>query len=213
MDGAESSQKKRDRDEITPGEATSDFGESIETPAKVAKLAETDPSASALHAASPTPTTAKGSETTKGETPASDKAEADSVRKGRTILSFGYLGEGYQGLQAFVLTPATYPSLTCVNTHTCGALHRNPTVKTIEPVLLDAIIKTGAVDPLHATYEELRWDRCARTDKGVSAVANYVSMNIRYGKKPAKSLGAAFRLIADSFHPNWTWLPVKKLPS
>lgn len=33
---------------------------------------------------------------------AATKAEKDGTRKGRTVFSFGYLGEGYQGLQVYV---------------------------------------------------------------------------------------------------------------
>lgn len=55
---------------------------------------------------------------------------------------------------------------------------------------MDAISKSGLIDPHNAgSFEKVGWDRCARTDKGVSAAINYISLNIRcvhYNKKDIK---------------------------
>lgn len=49
---------------------------------------------------------------------------------------------------------------------------------------MEAMIKGGALDANSATFDAVQWDRCARTDKGVSAACNFVSLNIRYERKP-----------------------------
>lgn len=58
--------------------------------------------------------------------------------------------------------------------------YRNNNAKTIEPVLFDAMIKAGVVYGEKPSFDSVRWDRAARTDKGVSAAANIVSLNCMY---------------------------------
>ena len=75
--------------------------------------------------------------------------------KRKVALIFGYSGEGYLGLQV------------------------NGRMKTIERDLEDAICAAGGISKENAgSFQKVRWSRCARTDKGVSAAANVVGFNM-----------------------------------
>lgn len=44
----------------------------------------------------------------------------------------------------------------------------------------NALVKAGAIDECNAgSFKKVAWDRCARTDKGVSARGNVISLRIR----------------------------------
>lgn len=154
---------------------------SSEPPTKVAKLAETsDASSSSPHATALPNTPSTDASGTQLASPQA-KPERDDSRRGRTILSFGYLGEGYQGLQTYAsgltsLSSDRHASNLC----NLRQYTRNDKAKTIEPVLLEALVKAGATGLNNPTLDDLRWDRCARTDKGVSAACNFVSLNMKY---------------------------------
>lgn len=78
------------------------------------------------------------------------------ARKYRVALLVGYLGEGYCGLQ--------------INGFECPTIERD-----LERALVDA----GAISPENAhALHKVRWSRCARTDKGVSAAANVIGLNV-----------------------------------
>jgi tRNA pseudouridine38-40 synthase len=93
--------------------------------------------------------------------PASAPAAAPAAAPARTYkpsrkvaMIVGYSGKGYSGLQ------------------------RNPGVRAIEDELVEAAAAAGCVLP--NKVDDLRsfwWSRCARTDKGVHALANVVAFN------------------------------------
>lgn len=92
-------EKKRDHDEITPATEASSAEDLVETPSKVAKTAELADSVASAQSATLATSQMGENGSALGEVIPNKKSEKDGVRKGRTIISFGYLGEGYQGLQ------------------------------------------------------------------------------------------------------------------
>lgn len=90
---------------------------------------------------------------TQEERDAQKRPKAGPKRKMAILV--GYLGAGYQGLQ------------------------RNPGVKTIEAELENAICEAGGIDEFNAhSFQKVSWQRCARTDKGVHALGNIISLKI-----------------------------------
>ncbi|PPQ76752.1 hypothetical protein CVT26_000143 [Gymnopilus dilepis] len=88
----------------------------------------------------------------------SDKAFDFSKHSKRKIaLKFCYSGWEYGGL-AFQLGPTPLP--------------------TVENVLFDVLAKTRLVDP-EAGFEGCGWEKCGRTDRGVSAAGQVVSLWVR----------------------------------
>lgn len=58
---------------------------------------------------------------------------------------------------------------------------RNPGAHTIEPILENALVQVGAIDEYNSgSFTKVGWDRCARTDKGVSAASNMITLKICY---------------------------------
>lgn len=81
--------------------------------------------------------------------------EISSIRKKKVALLISYCGAGYFGMQ------------------------KNPGVDTIEDELLEALSKTGAIkNELKNDLGKLSFQRCARTDKGVSATRQVVSLKM-----------------------------------
>ncbi|CAF2630743.1 unnamed protein product [Rotaria sp. Silwood2] len=79
-------------------------------------------------------------------------------KKRKVCVSFGYCGAGYFGLQR----------------NAKDKVHR-----TIEDELVEAFVKVGAIPQTHADdMSKMAFQRAARTDKGVSAVANLVSLKL-----------------------------------
>ncbi|XP_077864475.1 pseudouridylate synthase 1 homolog [Saccoglossus kowalevskii] len=75
--------------------------------------------------------------------------------KRKVVLLLSYSGKGYMGMQ------------------------RNKGVETIEGDLIKAIVTAGAVPQSHADIpQKMQFQRCARTDKGVSAVRQVVSLKM-----------------------------------
>ncbi|KAK9813288.1 hypothetical protein WJX72_011914 [[Myrmecia] bisecta] len=88
-----------------------------------------------------------------GDAPAKPKFEGG--RKRKVALHLAYVGEGYLGMQ------------------------RNPGCKTIEGDLFDALHKSGCIsDENAADFNKVHWMRAARTDKGVSAIGQVVSLKM-----------------------------------
>ncbi|PRW60709.1 tRNA pseudouridine synthase mitochondrial-like [Chlorella sorokiniana] len=78
-------------------------------------------------------------------------------KKRKVALFMAYVGHGYQGMQ------------------------RNPGAKSIEDELFRALHAAGAISDANADehgYMKLHWMRAARTDKGVSAVGQVVSLKM-----------------------------------
>eukprot|EP00958_Prasinococcus_capsulatus_P022480 scaffold3166_cov399-Prasinococcus_capsulatus_cf.AAC.26 len=96
--------------------------------------------------------------------PAADEAVEDAENNGvrprpdkkrKVALFIMYMGEGYQGMQ------------------------RNPGAKTIEAELEQALNKAGGIsDQNFGEPSKVQWARAARTDKGVSALCQVVSLNM-----------------------------------
>lgn len=78
----------------------------------------------------------------------------------KIALKFSYHGSFYNGL-AYQLTPTPLP--------------------TVEQVLFDALAKAKLVDA-EGGFEGCGWERCGRTDRGVSAAGQVVSVWVRAGK-------------------------------
>ncbi|XP_021918024.1 tRNA pseudouridine synthase A, mitochondrial isoform X2 [Zootermopsis nevadensis] len=81
--------------------------------------------------------------------------EPDRVKRRKVALLFGYSGQGYLGMQ------------------------RNPGMKTIEEDLLTALLKANFInEEAFSTPQLIQFQRAARTDKGVSAVRQVVSLKL-----------------------------------
>jgi tRNA pseudouridine38/39 synthase len=83
----------------------------------------------------------------------------------KIALKFSYLGAGYGGL-------AWQPS-------------QGP-LPTVEGVLFAALVKARLIDP-DAGLEGCGWERCGRTDRGVSAAGQVVSLYVRSSNRPSTS--------------------------
>ena len=78
-------------------------------------------------------------------------------KKKKCVLLLSYSGSGYNGMQ------------------------RNPGVKTIEEDLTNALFKARAIsEDASRNYGKMSFQRCARTDKGVSAARQVVSLKISF---------------------------------
>ena len=95
------------------------------------------------------------------------------AHKRKVAMFVAYLGKDYQGMQ------------------------RNPDAVTIEATLERALVESGGVSDLNAgSFSKVSWSRSARTDKGVSALGQVVSLklmlndrdvsNVTLGSKAAK---------------------------
>ncbi|KAK2964430.1 putative tRNA pseudouridine synthase 1 [Blattamonas nauphoetae] len=86
---------------------------------------------------------------------ANETTEKISIPKRRVCLCFGYLGSEFSGLQV------------------------NPGARTVESELEAAIVTAGGISPVNAgSFTKVGWGRCARTDKGVHATAQIVSLKM-----------------------------------
>lgn len=83
---------------VTKDEVTAEDGE---RPQKQAKLEETSTESSATVHQLSDPVAASKVQNEAEKRLEEQKAALDGSRKGRTVFSFGYLGEGYQGLQVY----------------------------------------------------------------------------------------------------------------
>ncbi|CDO70423.1 hypothetical protein BN946_scf184999.g64 [Trametes cinnabarina] len=88
----------------------------------------------------------------------------DAYPKRKIALKFTYNGIHYGGME----------------------FQRDPVLPTVEGVLFDALVHTKLVDR-EGGLEGCGWQRCGRTDKGVSAGGQVVSLWVRSGSgsKPA----------------------------
>lgn len=81
--------------------------------------------------------------------------QSNLSKKRKVALFLSYVGHGYQGMQ------------------------RNPGAKTIEDDLFRAIHQAGGISEANADekgFQKIHWTRAARTDKGVSAIGQVVSL-------------------------------------
>ncbi|XP_013792490.2 tRNA pseudouridine synthase A, mitochondrial-like isoform X1 [Limulus polyphemus] len=88
-------------------------------------------------------------------------SESPKQRFKKMAVLLSYSGKGYLGMQ------------------------RNPGVKTIEEDLFQAMYKTGLILQAHIDRpQQINFQRAARTDKGVSAVRQIVSLKLPVTEKP-----------------------------
>ncbi|KAI0255598.1 pseudouridine synthase [Lactifluus subvellereus] len=87
----------------------------------------------------------------------------------KIALKFSYAGAGYGGL-AWQAGPTPLP--------------------TVEGVLFAALAKARLVDP-EGGFEACGWERCGRTDRGVSAAGQVVSLYVRSSNRPSPSSSTA----------------------
>ncbi|KAF2075790.1 hypothetical protein CYY_002923 [Polysphondylium violaceum] len=86
------------------------------------------------------------------------KITNEQSRKKKVVILLGYSGTKYKGMQ------------------------KNPGLRTIEDALEKALFKAGGISPDNMYFQQkVDWVRCARTDKGVSAVRNVVSLKMEMG--------------------------------
>ena len=84
-------------------------------------------------------------------------ASEKRLPKRKVALVFGYNGGGYAGLQ----------------------IQTGSDKRTIEAEVADAILKAGGMlEANRQQLSKLNWQRCARTDKGVHAATNVLSLNL-----------------------------------
>ncbi|XP_065841972.1 pseudouridylate synthase 1 homolog [Oscarella lobularis] len=109
----------------------------------------------------------EGAEKDVGEPPAK-RTRADDIkwmRNKKMALYVSYIGQGYSGMQ------------------------RNDGVKSIEEDLLNALVEIGAIMDDHRKHtDKIRFQRCSRTDKGVSAAINVVSLKMAMTQDRLKQL-------------------------
>ncbi|XP_068191200.1 pseudouridylate synthase 1 homolog [Antennarius striatus] len=85
--------------------------------------------------------------------------EEKKYPKRKVVLLMAYSGKGYYGMQR---NP------------------KNTEFRTIEDDLVTALIKSGCIPEEHGTdMRKMSFQRCARTDKGVSAAGQVVSLKLR----------------------------------
>lgn len=105
----------------------------------------------------------------------SEWQEEPRKRKDKVALLVGFNGTGYQGMQMYVRDISEYRILF---THVCH-IFRNPGVKSIEEDLFAALCKAGAVSRANSeSPKKVQLIRAARTDKGVHAACNVVSLKM-----------------------------------
>ncbi|KAJ3743124.1 pseudouridine synthase [Lentinula detonsa] len=87
----------------------------------------------------------------------SNKFDFASYPRRKIALKFCYSGWEYNGL-AYQLKPTPLP--------------------TVEGVIFDALTRTRLIDPA-AGYDGCSWEKCGRTDRGVSAAGQVISLWVR----------------------------------
>lgn len=151
---------------MAPAVQSEDGGRNSSTSTLKAKPDETQalagPIAVAEVAVEVRPEVADGGDTESTPAAVSEQKPGESVtkQKRKVALFLAYVGSQYQGMQ------------------------RNPGCSTIEGVLHTALVASGAISPENATdFSKVSWSRAARTDKGVSAVGQVVSLKLLYGSE------------------------------
>ncbi|KAI8063931.1 pseudouridine synthase [Gongronella butleri] len=119
------------------------------------------------------------------ERPKTDDSEKEPRHpKKKVALLFGYSGTGYSGLQF------------------------NPNVATIEQTMFDAMVKANGVSKMNSDDpRKVGWSRAARTDKGVHAAGNLVSMKLQFPVDGEAMVDAINRELPDQIRV-WGYVEV-----
>ncbi|XP_049721918.1 pseudouridylate synthase 1 homolog isoform X2 [Elephas maximus indicus] len=87
-----------------------------------------------------------------------DEGQSRKLPKRKVVLLLAYSGKGYHGMQRNV---------------------RSSRFRTIEDDLVSALVQSGCIPESHGEdMKKMSFQRCARTDKGVSAVGQVVSLKV-----------------------------------
>ena len=102
-----------------------------------------------------------------------EEIEAQEKKPKRKVaVMVGYSGSGYKGMQLYVWDKLT----SCISSLKAG---RTPKEKTIEGDLFSAFVAAGAISKANADDpKKSSFVRCARTDKGVHAAGNLISLKL-----------------------------------
>lgn len=66
----------------------------------------------------------------------------------------------------------------------------NPGLKSVELVLSEAIFAAGGISACNKEFHKCHWSRACRTDKGVHAAANVISLRMNMIEEPEKAINA-----------------------
>ena len=97
----------------------------------------------------------------------------ERVKRRKYVLLMGYSGSNYYGMQRYIDVFYYY---ICVGLFH----HRNPQLKTIEEELFKALLGAKLItEEAFSQVQTIQFQRAARTDKGVSAARQIVSIKLR----------------------------------
>ncbi|KAJ3203328.1 tRNA pseudouridine synthase 1 [Entophlyctis luteolus] len=119
--------------------------------AKHVRTIPVEDSAEAQNASAPAPNSPTGAAACTAD---DDGGKPAKFPKQRMAVLFGYRGSGYKGSQL------------------------NPGQNTIEKELMDAFVAAGCVTEANNDAKKVGLNRCARTDKGVHAAGNVISLKM-----------------------------------
>lgn len=105
-----------------------------------------------------------------------EEIESEERRpKKKCAILLGYSGTGYFGMQLYVIARIENPLMG----GSADSQFRNENQKTIEGELFAALVAAGAISKANgADPKKSSFVRCARTDKGVHAAGNVVSLKM-----------------------------------
>jgi tRNA pseudouridine38-40 synthase len=106
--------------------------------------------------------------------PQDSSEKSPRLPKRQSAILLGFCGTGLAGMQMLVSSHST------VSVHpTTNAFYSQPDARTIEGVLFDALVRVGAVSSDNADDPtKVSLGRAARTDAGVHAAGNLVSLKL-----------------------------------
>lgn len=101
-----------------------------------------------------------------------DSCPKRKIKQRKVAIVFGYIGEDYYGLQR--------QNGPLGETGQCSLSGRCQLVRTVEDEIVRALVSLEAISEQDAIcMKQMRFQRAARTDKGVSARANFLSLRMR----------------------------------
>ncbi|KAI9310648.1 pseudouridine synthase, partial [Dichotomocladium elegans] len=120
----------------------------------------------------------------KEKRPDTDEPKEQRIPKKKVALMIGFNGTGYQGMQM------------------------NPNAKSIESEVFEALCKAGAISKDNSDDpKKVQWMRAARTDKGVHAAGNIISLKM---STPGDDIVGAINAILPDQIRVWGYVPTKR---